>query len=128
MGNPTSTNAKLDLIIDSIQEIRDMRKDVISLVEWKNGVNEKLNNLQEKNHDCIKTDKIVALETTIASMNKFKWWFLGVLFMLLSTMVTFSINVSKEYVQNKTNIVSNKENIEKLDKRVENIRTHMEVN
>ncbi len=124
MARPTSTEAKLDLIIDSIQEIREMRKDVISLVEWKNSVNDKLDTLELKPHDCVKSEEIGSLKSTIESINKFKWWFLGILFMIASSVLTFGININNMNIENKVGISTNKENIIKLDTRVDRISEH----
>ena len=125
MYKPNTTNEKLDLIIDSIQDIRDMRKDVITIVEWKNTVNEKLDKLEvqdNKQHDCLKSGDIASLQTSVEFLNKWKWYILGILGMIAASMFTFSINISKEYGINKSYIYLNKENIEKLDRRVDGLR------
>lgn len=116
-----SSDEKLDIIIDSLKEIKETREGVITLLEWKNNITEKIDKIERKKHHCIKEKELGELHSSTVSVNKWKWWILGIFFAVSSSLISFSINLNSEYTENKSNITSNKENITKIERSIENI-------
>lgn len=118
MTNYNKIDEKLNNIIKSIDEIKETRDGLIQLLEWKNFITEKITIIENKKHICDKEPEIYNLNRTIYSINKWKWYILGIFFAACSSLISFSIVITSNSSENRSYILNSKEDIIEINKKL----------
>lgn len=122
-----SIDDKINTIINSLQEIKETREGVIKLLEWKTNITDKIERIENEKHKCEKEKDFYELSTSVTSINRWKWWVLGVLVIACSSLIGFAIDSSSNYTENKTYINNNKDRINKIDNKIETMNNKIQI-